>query len=457
MFAVSGSRRHGVWLVPLAIVAGSFVACGDDEEQPTGPNPPADFDITAVTQADRVTVSWDAQTGVDSFKVQLSWNPTLTEWVTGDFSSLDFTAADGLEDGVDATASVTAYNAGGSTASSNTPTVTTNFFPWDEYYPTSLHGTRAGKGTFYNTSPNVGAESLTGVPLSSLPCVGCHWDGQPGAPNGCQGCHTEAEPQLGAVVDDETVCVKCHSRLQTEIDMGYSDVHRDAGMTCMDCHSMEDVHGDGATYVSMFDVGAIDAKCSNCHTDVSGVGGMYHSAHGSLLDCSTCHMQTVITCYNCHLEGQLDTPPEKRARGKINNWKFLLNRDGKVYPATFQSLEYQDATFLAWGAYYSHTIDRNGVSSCGDCHNNANVQDLAADSTLEVVKWDGVSPPAGDAGFTRLTGVIPVPFNYQTALKFDFFHWDGTNWTFVETGPDGWQMISQYFTPLSHEQLSDLD
>jgi hypothetical protein len=140
----------------LAIVATSFVACGDDE-QPTGPTAPSDFDIVATTDTDVVTVSWDAQSGVDSFKVELSWNPTLTQWVLGDATEVDFTSDDGLEDGVDATAAATAYNAGGSTGSSNTPMVTTDFFPWDEYYPTSLHGTRVGKGTFYNTSPNMGA------------------------------------------------------------------------------------------------------------------------------------------------------------------------------------------------------------------------------------------------------------------------------------------------------------
>jgi len=456
MFAVSSSRRHGAWLLPLAIVAVSFVACGDDE--PTGPVAPADFEITAETSADSVTVSWDAQTSVDSFKVELTWNPTLTQWVAGTATEAVFTSDDGLEDGVDATASAEAYNAAGSTAS-NTAPVTTDFFPWDEYYPTSLHGTRVGKGTFYNTSPNMGAESMTGVPLSSLPCTGCHWEGQPGAPNGCQGCHTEENPGLGAEVDDsmEGVCVKCHSRLATEVSLGYSDVHRDAGMTCMDCHSMEDVHGDGNTYASMFDDGAIDAKCSNCHEDVSGVGGSYHSIHEASVDCSTCHMQTVVTCYNCHLEGQLENPPIKKARAKLHGWKFLVNRHNKVYPATFQSLEYQDTTFLAWGVYFSHTIDKNAVSSCTDCHGNANMQDLAADSILEVVKWDGINPPAGDAGFTTLTGVIPVPFNYQTALKFDFFHWDGTNWSFVKTGPDGWQMIPQYFTPLTDAQLQKID
>jgi len=93
--------------------------------------------------------------------------------------------------------------------------VTTNFFPWDENHATSLHSSRMGKATFCNETPNSGFEVLTGVALASLPCQGCHWEGQPGAPNGCEGCHDTADPQLGAEVDDsmDGVCVKCHGRL----------------------------------------------------------------------------------------------------------------------------------------------------------------------------------------------------------------------------------------------------
>jgi predicted CXXCH cytochrome family protein len=458
MWAVRRTRRYGVWLLPLGLcfLGATVVACDDDE--PTAPQPPGTFTITAETNVDSIELAWTAMANVDSFRAEIATNPTLTKWVAGDATEAMFTSDDGVEDGADYTATVYAVNETGETASQNSPVVTPDFFPWDENFVTSLHSSRMGKATFYNETPNNGFEVLTGVALTSLPCQNCHWEGQPGAPNGCQGCHDTADPQLGAEVDDsmEGVCVKCHGRLATEVSMGYTDVHRDQlNMTCMDCHSKEDVMGDGNTYVSMFDDGAIDAKCENCHTTLAT--NSYHAIHEESVDCSTCHMQTVISCYNCHLEGQLDSPPIKKARGKIHNWKFLLNRNGKVYPATFQTVEYQGDTWLAWGAYYSHTIDKNAVSGCSDCHGNANVLDLAADSVLEVVKWDSVNPPAGDAGYTALTGVIPIPFNYQSALKFDFFHWDGTNWSFVEAGPDGWQMIADYFQPLTDAQLTALN
>lgn len=60
----------------------TVVACGDDD-QPTGPVAPADFDIVVETMRDTVKVRWDAQTGVDSFKVEITSNPTFTRWVMG--------------------------------------------------------------------------------------------------------------------------------------------------------------------------------------------------------------------------------------------------------------------------------------------------------------------------------------------------------------------------------------
>ncbi len=144
---------------------------------------------------------WNARTDTDSFKVEISSNPTYTQWVDGTETMAVFTSDDGVEDDTDYTATVTAVNDGGETASGNTATVTTNFFPWDEYYSTSLHASRAGKSWFYNASPNGGFESLAGVPYNELPCQGCHRKDQAAGTTGCESCHDTPNPQLGAQVD----------------------------------------------------------------------------------------------------------------------------------------------------------------------------------------------------------------------------------------------------------------
>lgn len=434
----------------LFFVAAAVLACDEDDDV-VGAQPPAGFEVAVSTSTDTVTVSWEAQTDVDSMVVTIASNPVLSVTVAGDATEAIFTSDDGLEDGVTVTASVTAYGQGGSTDSGNTPTVETDFFPWDEYYPESLHYTRAGKSTFYNESPNGGFESLTGVAYSALPCQGCHrYDQVPGA-RGCESCHT-TEPKLGAEVDAtlDGVCGDCHSRQKAEANH-FTDYHRDElGMTCMDCHSLEDVHGDGNSYSSMLEDGAIDASCDNCHTSV--VSNSYHNIHGDLLDCSTCHTQGIVSCYNCHLEGQLASPPIKKARAQLTSWMFLVNdQSGKVHPANVQTLEYQGQTWVAMAPFYGHTIDRNAVSGCGDCHGNAAIDAFNADSTLVVTEFDGVN------NVIPWQGIIPVPENFQDVFSFDFLHYDpGTDtWSFVETGPDGWQLL--YGTPLTDAQLSDLN
>ena len=56
----------------------------------------------------------------------------------------------------------------------------------------------------------------------------------------------------------------------------------------------------------------------------------------------------------------------------------------------------------------------------------------------------------------NLSGVIPVPPDWRTALKFDFVDLDDTgNWVFMEAGPDAFQML--YGTPLTGEQIDRLN
>ncbi len=456
MWAVTRSRRHWAKIPPLAacLVAVWVAACSEDEES-TGPNPPGSFQITAETVRDSVKVMWDGRTDTDSFKVQINSNPTYTQWVDGDSTMAVFTSELGVEDDTDYTAAVTAFNAGGETVSSNTPVVTTNFFPWDEYYSTSLHFTRAGKAWFYNETPNNGYETLTGIPYANLPCQGCHRPDQAAGTNGCESCHDTATPELGAQVDASLsgVCGGCHSRQAAEraAPANYTDAH-DAvsGGDCIYCHSLEDMHGDGTEYNSMLEDGAIDAKCSNCHTSVPS--NTYHVSVHDNVDCSSCHMQGVVSCANCHFEGQVSVPETKMARTRIVNWMLLVNRNGKVHPANVQTLEYQGETFAAIAPFYSHTIAKNAVV-CSDCHSNANITALTTgDSTLVVMEQG----PA-DANGTTLVGVggrVPVPFYYEGKLLFDFVHYDGATWTFVERGPDGYQIL--FGTPLTEAQLDAL-
>ena len=104
-------------------------------------------------------------------------------------------------------------------------------------FGTSLHATRAGKNYWYSAA-NGGYEALTNIPIEQLGCIECHGptdaDGNPypaefpGA--SCIDCHNSTDM---AVSQDQ--CYGCHGRQATEVKLGISDVHRDAGLVCWDC------------------------------------------------------------------------------------------------------------------------------------------------------------------------------------------------------------------------------
>lgn len=333
-------------------------------------------------------------------------------------------------------------------------------------FGTSLHATRQGKATFYSAA-NGGFEALSNVPIATLGCQKCHPDT---LPNGtavdpatytpsCNDCHIVPgdEPTIG-------VCLKCHGRMQTEMmAFNLKDVHRDTlGFKCSDCHSTGDIHGDGTAYNSMFEPGAMDVDCINCHTQLPS--NPEHNQHSGDIHCATCHMQTVVACYNCHFNSMTQAHI-KRAYTKIRNFMLIGTRakDNKIFPASFQSLYYhtpdgKDTTFYTIAPYFSHSITRHG-RTCSDCHDNANVQAYNTNGELWIAQWDN-----SQGALNVSSGVLPIPPDWQTSLKLDFLDYTGvidtsyTNpsaWTFIKSGADVTQNMG-YILPLTAEQMNKL-
>ena len=316
---------------------------------------------------------------------------------------------------------------------------------WSQNFATSLHATAQGMQTWYDEA-NLGFEHFTGVPYDELSCKSCH---EPGATGGCAACHGATSPRVGVHVDAslEGVCGGCHSRQVAEA-AHYSDVHRDLGMGCLACHSREDVMGNGRHYASMLEEGAVDAACEVCHATLSRIPA--HTIHQETVDCSACHVQSVVSCYNCHFETQLELD-QKVAYGQLRDWVFLMNRNGKVHAANFQAVKYGDHTFVALAPFYAHTVSRE-ARGCLDCHGSAAVRDYLDDGVIDVAWWDEAT-----ARLDHLKGVVPVPPDYRTALRFDFVDLDrpgGTVWSFLESGPDNIQML--FGEPLSDAQMESL-
>ena len=465
MFRGKGGRLGR--LMGLAVVAwlpfSLLTACNNDEPGVEPILPPAGVTVSISVDVDVITVSWNTATGATSYRIDLAGGATITRTATATESSAVFDDDDGIDDDVTYTATVYAINESGETVSSNAPSVTTDYFPWDEYYETSLHRTGQGKMTFYNEVPNGGFEQFTGVPYNTLACQGCHIPGYGGTvqgERGCQSCHEDDDPQLGAQVNTSPVDGKCgstcHGRQAAEVAFGYTDAHRDAGMDCMACHTMGDLHGDGNTYASMLDDGAIDPDCTDCHTDLAS--NTAHALHGDNISCSACHIQSVVTCNNCHFESEVEVH-QKIAYGKFHNWKFLLNRNGKVEIGNYQSVTHNGRSVVAFGPFYAHTIAKD-ATSCDDCHQSAAVADWFEndDHVMDIVVWNDQGTDPNGKNLTYQTGVIPIPPNFlEGGMRFDFVDLDepgGTVWSFLKTGADIYQIL--YGTPMTQAQMDKL-
>ncbi len=333
----------------------------------------------------------------------------------------------------------------------------------EETFKTSLHGTRQGKTTWYSKE-NGGFETLTGVPMDQLDCLNCHAktlaDGTPVDPEtyqpSCADCHVEPGDQVA-----QETCLGCHSRQGLEAKL-FSDVHRDAGMVCTDCHSDREMHGDGNSYASLSAEGALDTKCENCHKSSGGTAPLpdntAHSIHMANVDCSACHVQSVVSCANCHFESEI-AGGGKRFPGPLTGFVLLLRKadTGKVVTGTLMSLTYQGKTFATLAPIYGHTVTAQ-ARECPDCHNNANVQQYTETGTIPLVTYD-----ESQNTLTGPQGVVPVPPDWKTALTFDFMDYGGdpastetdpSQWSFLKSGADLLQML--FAEPLTDEQMQKL-
>ena len=332
-------------------------------------------------------------------------------------------------------------------------------------FPTSLHATREGKAHFYNEH-NGGFEVLTGVPMSDLPCQACHGstyaDGtevdaatyQPG----CKDCHADPDNPTADVADD--TCLGCHSRQKNEQNF-FTDVHRDSGMACMSCHSADEMHGDGTAYVSIHESPSAPT-CEGCHTE-GGQGGAIDDttlAHGAIhanLGCSACHVQSVISCYNCHFDTQVAGAGKRFFSPPNQGFKMLVQRDGKITTATFQSLVYEGQSFYTIAPYYAHSIYRPDPSTvCNDCHASAAAAEYNETGMITVADWDH------EAGqLVGPTGVIPIPPDWRTALQFDYLDYTAEDLS-AETDPAAWEFLRAdtnlnqmlFAEPLTEEQMA---
>lgn len=142
-------------------------------------------------------------------------------------------------------------------------------------------------------------------------CRSCHAS--------CGDCHVKGPEIQGMSIglikkhafvkkDEKNTCAFCHGgRVYPEFTGQYGvvkDVHHTKSMMCMDCHKMQEMHGDGNRYRSRREV-ADKPTCVSCHpqgNEKSEKAADAHDKHKGILTCQACHaVSTYKNCYNCHL------------------------------------------------------------------------------------------------------------------------------------------------------------
>ena len=333
-------------------------------------------------------------------------------------------------------------------------------------FSTSLHATRMGKKTAY-AKENGGMELITNIPMDSLACLKCH--SSTGLyPDGtqinnatytpsCQDCHNFA---AGTTVAEQT-CLNCHNRQVYEKQLypdseANGDVHRKKGMTCMNCHKKEELHGDGNTYTSWLDEGASKTSCLECHP-LSGLSSnTSHDTHAKTekVDCLACHTTSIVSCTNCHFETLLATG-KNRPLKKIKNFELLIKRNGKITTGTFMTHSYDGKTNVIIAPFRSHLIQKN-ARTCTDCHANFGgsipaITEYNSNQQITMTKWDETNKT-----MITPTGVVPLPGDWKTSLKFDFATYDG-DVNNLTSDPTKWRYITSNIDNIHLYRIEPLD
>lgn len=345
----------------------------------------------------------------------------------------------------------------------------------------SHHYLRGGMEYFYSKE-NGGLETLTGIPYDELACKNCHSktkqlaNGTP-IPHpytpGCADCHDLAR---GTSVDSPAVCLNCHSRQRSEVaifkkmpeprNLAYQDLHVRNGMTCISCHTGQHLHQDASDQHSLLSRGGSDARCETCHQPQALSQGPHHVVHGDRLACASCHLDSVFTCTNCHFDTEVAVRGKfKRPYGKPGGFMLLTNRKGygpsgkdQVYPSSFMTIVYQGKTFYTVAPMFAHRVVKQG-KTCEACHNNERVREYQETKQIDITKWN---PETNKLDTVK--GVVPVPEDWQQAFQLDFVDFKGDlttpgqpeKWVFLKHGADGSQMLEEFSTPLTGDQMKHL-
>jgi len=204
----------------------------------------------------------------------------------------------------------------------------------------------------------------------------------------------------------DEVCTACHgSRIDQEFNGKNNgtlpDVHRENYMKCGNCHSGEEMHGDGTVYANRYQV-ASAPECLDCHENIYGqdaVNTVQHTIHMDNVSCQVCHSGSYKNCNQCHVATDSNGFAYFQTESSWLDFKIGRNprRDDRHpeqfvtvrhIPVDFDTFSHYTKNALSnfnlqptWKMATPHNIRRNTPqnSSCDSCHGNAELFLTAGD------------------------------------------------------------------------------
>lgn len=303
----------------------------------------------------------------------------------------------------------------------------------------SLHTDLAGydAAIYARSSPELHDEIET---VESFHCNNCHAT--------CGDCHVSQPNSVGGGLLEGHVfvetppmsgtCTACHgSRVQNEyygLNEGYpSDVHFRERMSCVACHTGEEMHGEDMEAVAHRYDGEAEPSCISCHEGQVGAGSgiEQHEIHGTeTLSCQGCHSVAYTSCVNCHVERTDEGTPfysvEEHSMtfylglNPLRSWErpyeYVTLRH---VPVDVDSFSFYGASLLpnfdsrpTWVYSTPHNIQRITPqnSACENCHTNDAIW-LTRDAVVED-EW------TANLG-VMVDGAPPLPEGYVPPVSTD--------------------------------------
>lgn len=251
-------------------------------------------------------------------------------------------------------------------------------------YTLSLHYTNAGMKNGVAARFSAAEKKAYDSKVFEQSCRSCHAS--------CGDCHVKS-PVVGGVntgllashafvrKDESKTCALCHGgRVYPEFTGEYGgspDVHYRKGMTCMDCHTADQMHGNGKAYAGRRDV-ENKPSCAACHpagSETTEEAKSAHSDHGDRVSCTACHVGTGYRqCASCHLgEGATSNPSivlgmNPRKEGQLTTLRLIPTVRKTFEPAGVAQSNF-DSLPNYWDAVPHNVKKRTErTRDCALCH-----------------------------------------------------------------------------------------